>query len=148
MITVSPIQGILPAKSLKNLDNWRAFIHQITPVVVTVLTTLSITTDDKAAVWVSLIFAVIDPLLSYRNATDKARQIAYGLGGLLQSGGLLTAALMVAPPTAVPVVSAVITVITSTLSRFYTPTTTMVPAETVTVTESPVVIPNSPWPTG
>lgn len=146
---VSPTQGILPRRNLKNLDNWRAFIHQVTPVIVTVLTTLSITTNDKAAVWVSLVFAVIDPLLSYRNATDKARQIAYGLGGLLQSGGLLTAALMVTPPAFIPIVSAVITVITSTLSRFYTPTTTMVPKPGVPQAIPPSVtlsFPNNPWP--
>lgn len=148
MTLVEPRTGVLPVANLKNLDNWRALIHQVTPVVVTVLTALSITTDDKAAVWVSLLFAIVDPLLSYRNTTDKIRQVIYGLGGLLQSGGLLTAALMVAPPTIVPVVSAVVTVITSTLSRFYTPTSTMEPAQGVTVTKPSVVIPNSPWPTG
>jgi hypothetical protein len=143
LVTAKP--GILTINRLTNLDNVRAFVHQLTPVIVTVLTTLSITTEDKAALWVSLIFAVLDPLLSYSRATDKARQIAYALGGLLQSGGLLTAILMVAPPTAVPIVSAVITVITSTLSRFYTPTSTMLPKTMGTTSASPT-FPGNPWP--
>lgn len=141
---MQPKSGIITINRLKDPGNWRAWLHQITPVVVTVLTTLSITTEDKAALWVSLIFAIVDPLLSYRNATDKARQIAYGLGGLAQSGGLLTAALMVAPPTAIPVVSAAITVLTATLSRFYTPTTTVVPE---VVAAQPKTFPGNPWPT-
>ena len=149
MSLVTPKPGILTLDRLKSLDNWRAWLHQVTPVIVTVLTTLSITTEDKAALWVSLVFAVLDPLLSYSNATDKARKIAYSLGGLLQSGGLLTAALMVAPPTAVPVVSAVITVITATLSRFYTPTSTMLPKDAVPqVNATPWRFPGNPWPAG
>lgn len=144
---VRPTGGILPVGNLKSLDNWRALIHQITPVIVTVLTTLSITTEDQAALWVSLIFAIIDPLLSYRNATDKARQIWYGVVGLAQSGGLVAALLMVTPPTALPIVSAAATVITSMLSRFYTPTTTMVPKTVGTQGITPT-IPNNPWPVG
>lgn len=143
---VAPKPGIITVNRLKSLDNIRALIHQITPVIVTVLTTLSITTEDKAALWVSLLFAIVDPLLSYSKSIDKARMIAYGLGGLLQSGGLLTAILMVAPPTAVPIVSAVITVITSTLARFYTPTSTMLPKTVGTATTAPT-FPGNPWPT-
>lgn len=141
---VTPKPGILTLSKLGNLDNWRAFIHQLTPVVVTVLTTLSITTDDQAALWVSLFFAIIDPLLSYQNATDKARKIAYGVGGLLQSGGLLAAVTMVAPGPVVPIVSALITVVTSTLSRFYTPTSTMKPKVVAPVQDS--AFPGNPWP--
>lgn len=137
---VSPKSGVVNVGRMTNLDNVRALIHQLTPVVVTVLTALSITTEDKAAIWVALFFAVVDPLLSYRNTVDKARQIAYGLLGLAQSGGLLTAALMVAPPTAVPVVSAALTILTSTLSRFYTPTSTMRPETAATGTRT------TPWP--
>ena len=135
--------GVLRVSNLKNLDNIRAFIHQITPVVVTVLTTLAITTEDKAALWVSLFFAIIDPLLSYRNTTDKIRQIVYGIGGLAQSGGLLAAATMVAPPAVLPVASAVLTILTSTLSRFYTPTSTVAPKTQATPT-----FPTNPWPVG
>ena len=123
--------GVLTVGRLKNLDNWRALVHQITPVVVTVLTALSITTTDKAAVWVALFFAFIDPLLSYSRTTDKARQVIYGVLGLAQSGGLLTAALMVTPPAVVPIVSAGVTILTSFLSRFYTPTSTMTPTPVV-----------------
>lgn len=125
--TVTAKSGVATVGRLTNLDNWRAFIHQVTPVIVTVLTTLAITTADQAAIWVALFFAIVDPLLSYDNTQDKARKVIYGVLGLAQSGGLLTAALMVAPPTAVPIVSAAITIITSTLSRFYTPTSTVVP---------------------
>lgn len=138
--------GVVTRDRLRNLDNWRALIHQVTPVVVTVLTTLSITTNDQAALWVSLFFAILDPLLSYARATDKARQIMYGVLGLAQSGGLLATVLMVAPPTAVPVISASVTVLTAVLARFYTPTSTMLPKPGVTVTKPALVIPNSPWP--
>lgn len=146
LVTVAPKSGIITWGRLANLNNIRAFLHQITPVIVTVLTTLSITTNDVAALWVSLAFAILDPLLSYRNATDKARQIAYGVLGLLQSGGLLVAILGTVP-NVIPIASAVVTIVSSTLSRFYTPTTTMTPkpaaAPVVTAT-----FPNNPWPTG
>ena len=138
---VTPVSGIIDMGKLTNLNNLRAFIHQLTPVVVTVMTTLAITTEDQAAIWVSLFFAVIDPLLSYRNTTDKLRQIVYGVFGLLQSGGLLAAATMVAPPTVLPVVAALSTVFTSVLGRFYTPTSTV-----VTKTEVSPQFPNNPWP--
>lgn len=142
---VTPVSGVIDMGKLTNLNNLRAFVHQITPVVVTVLTTLAITTEDQAALWVSLLFAIVDPLLSYRNTTDKFRQILYGVMGLAQSGGLIATITMVAPPTVLPVASAVLTVITSTLSRFYTPTTTMVP-KTVGAQGSTVTFPNNPWP--
>ena len=142
LTVVAPTAGLLRVANLKNLDNWRALIHQITPVVVTVLTTLSITTNDQAALWVSLLFAVVDPLLSVRNAADKTRQVVYGVLGLLQSGGLL-AAILAPTPIAVPVAAAVVTIVTSTLSRFYTPTTTMVPTRKAAPTVVPV---NNPWP--
>jgi len=140
-VTVTPTSGIIDWGKFTNLDNLRAFVHQITPVVVTVMTTLAITTEDQAAIWVSLFFAVIDPLLSYRNTTDKIRQIVYGVFGLLQSGGLLAAATMVAPPTVLPVVAALSTVFTSVLGRFYTPTSTV-----VTKTQASPAFPNNPWP--
>jgi len=127
LTTVAPKPGVLTTGRLKNLDNWRAFVHQLTPVIVTVLTTLAITTDAQAALWVSLFFAVLDPLLSYQHSHDKARQIAYGVLGLAQSGGLLAAVLLPTAPTLLPVAAAVVTIINSTLSRFYTPTSTMVP---------------------
>ena len=125
--------GVLRISNLKNLDNWRALIHQVTPVVVTVLTTLAITTEDKAALWVSLFFAIVDPLLSYRNTTDKIRQIVYGIGGLAQSGGLLAAATMVAPPAVLPVASAVLTILTSTVAP---------------KTQATPTFPTNPWPVG
>ena len=145
MSLVTPKPGVLTLDRLKSLDNWRAFIHQVTPVIVTVLTTLSITTETQAALWVSLFFAIVDPLLSYSNVTDKARKIAYGVGGLLQSGGLLAAVTMVAPGPVVPILSALITVVTSTLSRFYTPTSTMLP-KAVAAQDDTTTFPNNPWP--
>lgn len=142
--TIAAKSGILTEGRLKNLDNWRAFLHQITPVIVTALVAMSVTTERAAAMWVALLFAVVDPLLSYRCATDKARQIAYGVLGLAQSGGLLTFLLLPTAPQLIPVASAVVTVITSTLSRFYTPTSTLVPAEVDAVAATP----RTPWPLG
>ena len=152
MSLVTPKPGILTKDRLKSLDNWRAFVHQLTPVIVTVLTTLSLTTDDQAALWVSLFFAVIDPLLSYQHSHDKARQIAYGVLGLAQSGGLLAAVLLPTAPTLLPIAAAVVTIINSTLSRFYSPTSTMLPkpdaAQQVPARKQPWRFPGNPWPTG
>jgi hypothetical protein len=142
---MEPKPGVLTISKLRNLDNWRAFIHQLAPVIVTVLTALSITTEDQAALWVALAFAILDPLLSYSNATDKARRIAYGVLGLASSGGLLTALLVPTAPEILPVASALTTIVSSFLGRFYTPTSTMVPAGTLTYSDQPR---RTAWPTG
>lgn len=126
-VSVVPASGVLPGGQLRSRENWRAWLHQITPVIVGVLVALHVTSQDRALLWASLAFAVLDPLLSYANATDKSRKIAYGVLGLLQSGGLAVALLGDTSPW-LPVVSAGVTVLSSALARFYTPTTTMVPA--------------------
>ena len=121
-ITTEAKSGIITGNRLRNLDNWRAWLHQVTPVVVGALVALHVASQDAILLWVSLFFAVADPLLSYTNATDKGRKIAYGVLGLLQSGGLADTSPWL------PVVSAGVTVVSSALARFYTPTTTIVPA--------------------
>lgn len=121
---VVPTTGTLTLAKLRNLDNWRAFLHQITPVVVAAFVTLEVTTEDFALLWVPLVFAIADPLLSYANAQDKGRKIAYGVLGTLQSGGLMVALLGDRSPW-LPIVSALLVAISSQLSRFYTPTSTM-----------------------
>lgn len=128
---VVPTSGMLKPDNMRNLDNWRASLHQVTPVIVSVFVTLGLTTQDTALLWVSLLFAVADPLLSYANATDKARKIAYGVLGVLQSGGLLAAVLGESSPW-VPISASVVTILSSALARFYTPTSTMVPAPSAT----------------
>ena len=127
---VQPRSGVLPLQNLKRLDNWRALVHQITPVVVTTLVTLGIITNSQVLLWVPLIFAVLDPLLSGLNATDKVRKIIYGIAGLAQSGGLIvglaTGVSSIGGQVA-PVIGMGITILSAFLGRFYTPTTTMVP---------------------
>lgn len=127
--TVIPTAGVLPGQNLKSWDNWRAFFHQITPVIVTTLVGIGIVTDNQAALWVPLAFAIIDPLLSAGAATDKLRRIVYGVAGLLQVGGLATG-LIVGLGTGgngliAAGVAAGVTILSTLLARFYTPTTTM-----------------------
>ena len=123
---VTSTRGVLPKANLLNLDNWRALLHQVTPVIVGVLTALGVTTQNTAPLWMSLVFAIFDPLLSYTNTADKARRIIYGVLGLLQSGGLL-AVILGDHQLWLPVATTAVTVISSTLARFYTPTSTVVP---------------------
>ena len=101
----------------------------------------AVASRDRGAAYLADRFAIIDPLLSYRNTTDKVRQILYGVLGLAQSGGLLAAVLLPTAPEVLPIASAVVTVISSTLSRFYTPTSTM--AASVPAIPSPR---RTPWP--
>lgn len=130
-IDVAPLPGLPPRQVLKSWDNWRAFIHQITPVVVTALVGVGIVTDNQAALWVPLFFAIIDPLLNVGNTQDKLRRVVYGVAGLLQVGGLASGlatglssggnGLIAAS------VGAGVTILSTFLARFYVPTTTLVP---------------------
>lgn len=128
-IDVTPNPGVLPGQTFKSWANWRAFIHQITPVVVTTLVGVGIVTDNQAALWVPLFFAIIDPLLNVGNAQDKLRRIVYGVAGLLQvgglAGGLATGLSSGGNGLIAAGVGAGVTILSTFLSRFYTPTTTM-----------------------
>lgn len=129
-VTVEPTNGLLPIANLKNVDNWRAFIHQVTPVVVTTLVAIGIITNSQVMLWVPLIFAIIDPVLSSLNATDKIRKIIYGVAGLTQTGGMiagLATGLSSTGGQIAPIVGVGVTILSAFLGRFYTPTTTMVP---------------------
>lgn len=123
---VSPTSGVLPVINLKSFDNWRAALHGAVPAIITALTALHLTTQDQASVWAALAIAIIDPLLSVANSTDKLRRIAYSVMGLLSSAGFV-ATLLIGYESWVPIVSAIVTIINAFLGRFYTPTTTMVP---------------------
>jgi hypothetical protein len=123
---VASATGTLSMDNVRNVDNWRAFIHQITPVIVGVFVTLGVTTEDMALLWVPLVFAILDPLMSYANASDKGRRVAYGVLGTLQSGGLLVALLGDKSPW-LPIISALLVAVSSQLARFYTPTSTIIP---------------------
>lgn len=131
-VVVAPTAGVLPGQNLKSWANWRAFVHQITPVIVTTLVGVGIVTDNQAALWVPLVFAILDPLLSLGNTTDRLRRVVYGVTGLLQVGGLATGLVtgiasggngLIAAG-----VGAGVTILSTFLARFYTPTTTMQPA--------------------
>lgn len=129
--TITSTAGVLPGQNLKSWDNWRAFFHQITPVVVTTLVGVGIVTDSQAALWIPLVFAIIDPLLSLGNAQDKLRRIVYGVAGLLQVGGIATGLVtgMAAGGNGLIAagVGAGVTILSSFLARFFTPTTTLTP---------------------
>lgn len=125
--TVTPTTGILPGQNLKSWANWRAALYGFTPVAMTLLTALYLQfPDSKVLVWVMLALAVVTPLLSAYNTEDKLRRIAYAVMGLLQTAGF-TATLLVGHEAYIPIVSTVITVISSTLARYHTPTTTLKP---------------------
>lgn len=127
---VAPAPGV--RFSIRSLDNWRAFIHQVTPVLVSVFVTVGIVTDTQAALWVPLAFAILDPLLSVGNAQDKVRRIIYGLAGLMQVGGITTALVTGLGSGGNGVIAAGVgagvTVLSTFLARFFTPTTTLLPA--------------------
>lgn len=131
-ITVQATPGVLPAANLRSLENWRAFIHQVTPVVVTTLVSIGIITNNQVMLWVPLLFAIVDPLMSSITATDKMRKIIYGITGLLSSGGMITGlatGLSTAGGQVAPIIGVCLTVLSAFLGRFYTPTTTMIPKE-------------------
>lgn len=130
--TVQAKPGVITLNRLKSLENWRAFIHQITPVIVTTLVSVGIITNSQVMLWVPLIFAIIDPLLSTINSTDKMRKIVYGVTGLLSSGGLvagLSTGLSTQADHVAPIISVGLTVLSAFMARFYTLTTTVVSKE-------------------
>lgn len=124
--TVTPTAGILPGQNLKSWENWRAFLYGLTPVAMTALTAIYLQFHDKYSVWIMLALAIITPLLSAYNTDDKLRRIAYGVMGLLQTAGF-TATLLVGHEAYIPIVSSVVTILSSTLARYHTPTTTLMP---------------------
>ena len=128
-IQVEPTKGVLPLGNLKSVENWRAFIHQITPVIVTTLVGIGVVTNNQAALWIPLFFAILDPILSVSNTTNKIRRVIYGVAGLAQSGSLATglATLTSSGGHIAPIIGAGLTVFSTFLGRFYTPTTTLVP---------------------
>ena len=121
--------GVLPIANLRNASNWRAFTHQIVPVIVSALVTMNIVTGDTATAWVPFVFAIADNLLSVGNAADRVRRAIYAGVGVLQAGGLVTMLVTDVAPAYVPVAGAVLAVASAFLARFYVPTTTIVPKE-------------------
>lgn len=124
---VTPTNG-LPATNLKSLDNWRAFFHNAVGVLVPVMVTANIVSENQATAWIPFLFAIADNILAVGNTADKVRKAIYAGIGILQSGGLVTTLLSSVAPEYVPVGSAVLAVASAFLARFYTPTTTMQPS--------------------
>jgi hypothetical protein len=114
--------------NLTNLDNWRAVLHQVAPVVVTAMVALNVAGGDshRIGVYVALFFAIADPLLSFTNTTDTVRRILYGIFTLLQTSGAV-AILFAGQETTVPLVSAGVSILAAFIARFYTPTSTIMP---------------------
>lgn len=125
---VTPTGGILPVTSLKSLDNWRAFFHNAVGVLVPILVTANIISNDQATAWIPFVFAIADNILSVGNTSDRVRKAIYAGVGVLQAGGLLTTLLTNYAPEYVPIGSAVLAIVSMFLTRFYTPTTTLTPA--------------------
>lgn len=119
--------AVLPLANLKSWDNWRAFVHSITPIIMGMFVTMDVMTENQATLWIPLIFAIADPVLSVGNTTDKLRRTVYTVLGVLQTGGLV-ASFFVGHESYLPVAAAVITILNALLARFYTPTTTFAPA--------------------
>lgn len=125
---VTPTNGVLPVGNLKNIDNWRAFVHQLIPVIVTTLVTANVVTENTATAWIPFVLAIADNLLSVGNVTDRLRKAIYAAVGVLQTGGLLTTLLTSYAPEYVSIGGAILTIVSASLARFYTPTTTMEPS--------------------
>jgi hypothetical protein len=125
---IAPYGPGVSGGSIKSVDNWRAFIHQMAPIVVTTLVAINVMTEDLALQWIPFVFAIADNLLSVGNTADRLRRAIYSGATVLQSGGLLAVLLSHAAPQYIPIAGAIITIITAFLARFYTPTTTLVPA--------------------
>ena len=102
-ILVAADSGVLPIANLRNIENWRALVHQIVPVIVSALVTMNIVTGDMATAWVPFVFAIADNLLSVGNAADRVRRAIYAGVGVLQAGGLVTMLVTNVAPAYVPV---------------------------------------------
>jgi len=124
--TVQPLPGILPGQNLLNPANWRAFLYSLSPVIVTAMTGLHLETGNRASVWVALAMAIVTPLVSSLATPDKLRQLVYGVTGLLSSAGFV-ATLLVGQEAWIPVVSAVVTILSAILARYYVPVSTLIP---------------------
>lgn len=122
--TITAIPNVV--NPLKSLDDWRSLFHQVVPIVVTALVSLHLATNDQVTLWVSLVFAIADPLLSIGNTEDKVRKIIYGLLALVQTGTIVTQVVQVAAEHSNPVVAPIITAagaaISGILGTFFTPT--------------------------
>lgn len=123
--TITPLPGVMPGQTLKNTANWRAFLYGMIPVATTALTAFNLQFHDKISVYLLLAVAVLGPLVSITNSIDKLRRIVYGVLGLLSTAGF-AASLFVGHESYLPVVSAVVTILSSTLARYYTPTSTLI----------------------
>jgi hypothetical protein len=124
---VTPLSShALSVYELKSPENWRAFFHDLTAVVVPVLVTAHIATEAQVLAWVPFVFALVDNLLSAGNTSDKLRRTVYGAAAALQTGGLVTT-LLVDSPELVPIAGAGLSMVTAIMARFFTGTTTLVP---------------------
>lgn len=117
---------------LKTLDDWRSLFHQLVPIIVTALVTLHLVTTSQVTLWVSVVFAIADPLLSVGTSNDRIRKVIYGLLALVQTGSILTQVTQVAVehsnPVVAPVITAVGAAISGILGTFFTPTPTSIKA--------------------
>lgn len=127
-VVVTATSGVLPVMNLKNADNWRAFFHQLVAVLVPIMVTANVVTENMVTAWIPFLFAIVDNLLSAGHTHDRVRKAIYAGVGVLQTGGLLTTVLTSLAPNYVTIGGAVLAVVTAFMARFYTPTTTMVPA--------------------
>jgi hypothetical protein len=77
--TVQAKPGVITLNRLKSLENWRAFIHQITPVIVTTLVSIGIITNSQVMLWVPLIFAIIDHYYPPSTLLTRCVKLSMGL---------------------------------------------------------------------
>ena len=128
---VAADSGVINASALSSMDNWRAFVHQAAPVIVTALVAVNLTDNATAAAWLPFAFAIADNLLATGGATDRIRRAIYAGVGVLQTGGLVSVLLEPAGHQWVLVGSAVLSIASAFLARFYSPTSTIIPTETL-----------------
>lgn len=125
-----PINGVV--MPLKTKQDWASFFHQLTPIICTAFVAAHMVTNDQVTLWVPMIWAILDPILSATNSTDKVRTIIYSLFATLQTGNTLSQVLQVGIDHSNTVVAPYITaggaILSGVLGTFFTPTPSSIKA--------------------
>jgi hypothetical protein len=125
-VNIIPAPGVV--NPLKSLDDLRALFHNFVAVLVPILVSVHLVDNNAAVLWTALAFAIVDPILSVSNTTDKVRKVIYGLLALLQTGTVATTIIQTAAehssPVVAPIITAVGAAITGLFSGLFTPTPT------------------------
>lgn len=121
---IVPAAGLRGIKTREDVQN---LIHVVTLAAVPLLVSLHIGTQDQILAWAALLFAAVDPIVSFNNSPDNMRKIIYGVGGLVQA--ILIGVGTWSQDDVMQIGGAVMTFLVSLLAAFYTPTSGLTIAE-------------------